>query len=129
MWDAALPRLAEHFRVVRDDHRGHGASPVPPGPYDLAGLAGDVVRLLDALGVERAHVAGLSLGEAIAAGITAGGGHAEVAVVPAAAHLAAVERPAEVAALLLGHLTPEPPPAPGAVPAHGRCQLMGRASP
>jgi 3-oxoadipate enol-lactonase len=226
MWDAALPWLVERFRVVRYDHRGHGASPVPPGPYDLAGLAGDVVRLLDALGIARAHIAGVSLGgmvamqlaatapervdrlglvctsahvppaemwteraatartagmaaladgvfarwftaaavgsaeerrlrgvflaqspvgyagcceaigamdlrpllgriaaptlvvaaaedpgtppphgEAIAAGITAGGGHAEVVVVPAAAHLAAVERPAEVADLLVRHLT------------------------
>jgi 3-oxoadipate enol-lactonase len=226
MWDAALPRLAGRFRVVRYDHRGHGASPVPPGPYDLAGLAADVLRLLDALGVQRAHVAGLSLGgmvamqlaathpervdrlglvctsahvpppsmwseraatvrtagpqalvdavfarwftpagaaspearrlrevfltqppegyagcceavgamdlrpllgritapalvvagaedpgmppehaEAVAAGITAGGGRAEVAVVPAAAHLAAVERPDEVVDLLVQHLS------------------------
>jgi 3-oxoadipate enol-lactonase len=66
MWDAALPRLAERFRVVRYDHRGHGTSPVPPGPYDLAGLAGDVVRLLDALGIERAHLGGLSLGGMVA---------------------------------------------------------------
>lgn len=66
MWDRALPRLAERFRVVRYDHRGHGQSPVPPGPYDIAGLADDVVALLDALGVERAHVGGLSLGGMVA---------------------------------------------------------------
>jgi 3-oxoadipate enol-lactonase len=66
MWNAALPRLAERFRVVRYDHRGHGTSPVPPGPYELAGLAGDVVELMDALGVQRAHVGGLSLGGMVA---------------------------------------------------------------
>jgi 3-oxoadipate enol-lactonase len=66
MWDAALPRLAERLRVVRYDHRGHGSSPVPPGPYDLAGLAGDLVELLDALGIERAHVGGVSLGGMVA---------------------------------------------------------------
>jgi 3-oxoadipate enol-lactonase len=48
--------------VVRYDPRGHGASPVPPGPYELADLAGDVVALLDRLGVEAADFCGLSLG-------------------------------------------------------------------
>jgi 3-oxoadipate enol-lactonase len=62
MWDAALPRLAECFRVVRYDHRGHGQSPVPPGPYDLDDLVDDAIGLLDRLDVARAHVAGLSLG-------------------------------------------------------------------
>ncbi|MFL6130425.1 MAG: 3-oxoadipate enol-lactonase [Mycobacteriales bacterium] len=66
MWDAALPRLAERFRVVRYDHRGHGRSPVPPGPYTIAGLADDLVGLLDALGIERAHLGGLSLGGMVA---------------------------------------------------------------
>jgi len=62
MWDANLAALEEHFRVVRYDTRGHGGSPVPPGPYDIDDLADDVVALLDHLGVERAHVVGLSLG-------------------------------------------------------------------
>ena len=66
MWDAALPRLAARFRVVRYDHRGHGSSPIPPGPYDLAGLADDLVQLLDALGIEHAHLGGLSLGGMVA---------------------------------------------------------------
>jgi 3-oxoadipate enol-lactonase len=62
MWDAQAEALAEHFRVVRYDTRGHGESPVPVGPYDIDDLADDVVALLDTLGVERAHFVGLSLG-------------------------------------------------------------------
>jgi 3-oxoadipate enol-lactonase len=62
MWDAQLAGLSAGARVVRYDHRGHGASPVPAGPYALADLGADVLRLLDALGVERASFCGLSLG-------------------------------------------------------------------
>lgn len=62
MWDENLPELERHFRVVRYDTRGHGASPVPAGPYSIDDLADDVVALLDRLGVERAHFVGLSLG-------------------------------------------------------------------
>jgi 3-oxoadipate enol-lactonase len=62
MWDPQVPALTEHFRVVRYDHRGHGKSPVVPGPFDLADLGGDALELLDRLGVERAHLVGLSLG-------------------------------------------------------------------
>ena len=62
MWDENLPELERHFRVVRYDTRGHGASPVPGGPYSIDDLADDVVALLDRLGVERAHFVGLSLG-------------------------------------------------------------------
>jgi len=66
MWEPQLPALAERFRVVRYDHRGHGQSPVPPGPYELADLGADVLALLDRLGVERAHHVGLSLGGMVA---------------------------------------------------------------
>ncbi|WP_306212557.1 3-oxoadipate enol-lactonase [Actinoplanes sp. RD1] len=62
MWDPQLPALADRFRVIRYDARGHGRSPVPPGPYSLADLAGDATALLDHLGIGRAHVCGLSLG-------------------------------------------------------------------
>jgi 3-oxoadipate enol-lactonase len=62
MWDAQLPALAERRRVVRYDHRGHGGSPVPPGPYSLADLGADALALLDRLGAERVHWCGLSLG-------------------------------------------------------------------
>jgi 3-oxoadipate enol-lactonase len=62
MWDAQADALADQFRVVRYDTRGHGRSPVPQGPYDIDDLADDVVALLDTLGVDRAHFVGLSLG-------------------------------------------------------------------
>jgi 3-oxoadipate enol-lactonase len=62
MWDAQAEALAEHFRVVRYDTRGHGGSPVPDGPYSIDDLADDLLALLDRLGVGRAHVVGLSLG-------------------------------------------------------------------
>jgi 3-oxoadipate enol-lactonase len=62
MWDGQLPALVERLRVVRYDHRGHGDSPVPPGPYELADLGADVLALLDRLGLERVHWCGLSLG-------------------------------------------------------------------
>ena len=62
MWDAQMAALTPHFRVIRYDLRGHGTSPVPPAPYDIADLGADVLTLLDRLGVPRAHVGGLSIG-------------------------------------------------------------------
>ncbi|HEY3463790.1 MAG TPA: 3-oxoadipate enol-lactonase [Amycolatopsis sp.] len=63
MWEPQVAPLVERgFRVVRYDARGHGGSPVPPGPYELDDLGGDVLALLDDLGVDRVHFAGLSLG-------------------------------------------------------------------
>jgi 3-oxoadipate enol-lactonase len=62
MWDPQVPALAERYRVITYDTRGHGESPVPAGPYSLDDLVDDLVALLDEAGAERAHVAGLSLG-------------------------------------------------------------------
>lgn len=61
MWEPQL-RLAQTTRVIRFDHRGHGRSPVPAGPYSIADLGGDVLALLDALELERASYCGLSIG-------------------------------------------------------------------
>ncbi|MER7011127.1 alpha/beta fold hydrolase [Saccharopolyspora sp. NPDC000359] len=66
MWDGQVPALTEHFRVLRYDARGHGASDAPSGPYALDRLGRDVVELLDAVGLERVHVLGLSLGGIVA---------------------------------------------------------------
>lgn len=62
VWDAQVPALAERLRVVRFDHRGHGRSPVPPAPYEIADLGADVLALINRLGVERTHYCGLSIG-------------------------------------------------------------------
>ena len=65
MWDGLAEVLSPRYRVIRFDTRGHGASPVPPGPYTVSELAGDVVALADALGMDRFAFVGLSLGGAI----------------------------------------------------------------
>ena len=62
LWSGQTPPLAQQFRVVRYDHRGHGESPVPTGPYTIDEIGGDLIALLDHLGIERAHFAGISLG-------------------------------------------------------------------
>ena len=51
LWEPQLAALGEHFRLLRYEHRGHGGSPAPPGPYTLADLGADVLRLLDDFGV------------------------------------------------------------------------------
>lgn len=62
MWDAQVEALSTRFRVLRYDRRGHGQSTAAPGPYTLADLGGDVLALMDALEIERAHFCGLSIG-------------------------------------------------------------------
>ena len=66
MWDPQVPPLAERYRVVTYDTRGHGESPSPSGPWSLDDLVDDLAALLDRVGAPRAHVAGLSLGGMIA---------------------------------------------------------------
>jgi 3-oxoadipate enol-lactonase len=74
MWDQQIPAFAEHLRVLRFDTRGHGRSLVTPGPYSIEQLGHDVLALLDALHIERAHFCGLSMGGLIGQwlGINAG---------------------------------------------------------
>jgi 3-oxoadipate enol-lactonase len=62
MWDRILPPLEEHYRVLRYDTRGHGASSVPAPPYTLDQLGHDVLLLLDQLEAGRVRFCGLSLG-------------------------------------------------------------------
>jgi 3-oxoadipate enol-lactonase len=66
MWHRTVPVLEPRRRVIRLDNRGVGGSDVPDGPYRIADMADDAVAVLDAAGVERADVAGASLGGAIA---------------------------------------------------------------
>ena len=65
-WPFQLAALAPRHRVLVFDNRGAGRSDAPDVPYTTRGMAGDLLALLDALGVERAHLLGLSLGGAIA---------------------------------------------------------------
>lgn len=62
MWDGEIAELSRDLRILRYDTRGHGESDAPVGAYSLDRLGRDVVELLDALGIERTHFCGLSLG-------------------------------------------------------------------
>ncbi|MBL3524366.1 3-oxoadipate enol-lactonase [Serratia plymuthica] len=62
MWQAQLPAWCEHFRVLRYNQRGHGATPLPATPLLLETLGNDVVALLDRLGAPSAHFCGISMG-------------------------------------------------------------------
>jgi 3-oxoadipate enol-lactonase len=62
MWDDQAQALAEHFRLLRYDARGHGRSPVPEPPYAIADLGRDLLALLDAEDIGRASICGLSMG-------------------------------------------------------------------
>ena len=62
VWDDQASALQARFRLLRYDHRGHGGSPVPPGPYGIEDLGRDVLALLDVLEIERASFCGLSIG-------------------------------------------------------------------
>ena len=66
MWDDVVSRLGPRLRIVRYDTRGHGGSDVPPGPYSVAELGRDALGVLNALGIRKTAICGLSLG-----GITA----------------------------------------------------------
>lgn len=71
VWSALAPRLAERFRLVRYDKRGHGLTDATPGPYAMARLAGDLAALLDRLGIGKAVICGLSIGGMIAQQLSA----------------------------------------------------------
>ncbi len=96
MWDPCVAALADRFRVVRIDTRGHGGSLPSPRTegVTMADLAQDVTETLDALGVERADFAGVSIG-----GMTA--------------MWLAVHRPARVRRLALVCTSAAPPNADG----------------
>ena len=62
MWDWNVPALADRYRVLRYDKRGHGRSQTTPAPYSIPQLADDAVALLDALKIDKVHFIGLSMG-------------------------------------------------------------------
>lgn len=62
LWDDQAAQLGGDYRILRYDQRGHGATEATEGPYSFDLLTGDVIGLWDALGIERSHFVGLSLG-------------------------------------------------------------------
>lgn len=62
MWDPQVAAFSKNYRLIRYDTRGHGGSPVTPGPYTFADLGQDVLAVLDALDIERAAFCGISMG-------------------------------------------------------------------
>lgn len=73
LWDDHVPALTKQYRVLRYDVRGHGGSDIPPGPYTLEQMAGDLEELLRSLGITGTHFVGVSMGGLI--GMTAALSH------------------------------------------------------
>lgn len=71
IWDDVVERLEPSWRVLRYDLRGHGLTPAAPGPYSMERLASDLLALLDALGIDRFALCGLSIGGMIAVQLAA----------------------------------------------------------
>lgn len=106
MWDAQADALARGFRVLRYDTRGHGRSAAGEHPQQgctLAQLGGDVLRLLDALAIERAHFCGISMGglTGLWLGVHAGHRLQKLVVANSAARIGAAAAWRERAALVL----------------------------
>lgn len=62
LWDGQAALLADRYRILRYNTRGHDGTEAPPGPWDLEDLASDIVALWDELGVDKSHFVGLSIG-------------------------------------------------------------------
>ena len=108
MWWRMRPVLDGHYRTIVLDNRGVGRSDVPPGPYPIALMAADAVAVLDAAGVETAHVFGISMGGMIAQEL-------------------ALQNPGRVRSLILGCTAAGGPTAVRAEPEVGQV-LMNRGS-
>ena len=65
-WAFQIPDFAARYRVIAFDNRGVGQSDAPDHPYTTRMMADDALGLMDALGVDRAHVLGVSMGGMIA---------------------------------------------------------------
>jgi aminoacrylate hydrolase len=61
-WEYQIGEFSKRYRCITFDHRGAGDSDKPPSGYSTESLAADVIGLMDALGIDRAHIAGTSTG-------------------------------------------------------------------
>ena len=66
MWFLQIPRLSRYFRTITFDNRGVGRSDKPDEEYSIGLMASDAAELLQAMGIEKAHVIGVSMGGYIA---------------------------------------------------------------
>jgi 3-oxoadipate enol-lactonase len=62
MWDDQVRSLQSSYRILRYDQRGHGGTQATDGKYTFDILVADVIALLDALSIPRAHFGGISMG-------------------------------------------------------------------
>lgn len=65
-WEKVLPLLAEQYRVICPDLRGHGSTDAPMGAYTIEQMADDVVGLMEELGIEKYTLLGHSMGGYVA---------------------------------------------------------------
>jgi len=65
-WSLVVPELAQHYRTVALDVRGHGGTSKPDQPYSIKGFSEDLFEFLEKMRIPRAHLLGLSMGGAIA---------------------------------------------------------------
>lgn len=72
MFDEQAAALAADYHVLRYDRRGHGKTDAPAGPYNWDQMIDDVIGLWDALGIERSHYVGLSMGGMTGIGLALG---------------------------------------------------------
>ncbi|MFD9126810.1 alpha/beta fold hydrolase [Kitasatospora sp. NPDC059571] len=141
-WEPVLPALAEHHEVIAVDLPGFGSSPALPDgvPYDLATAVPTLAAFCAAVGIERPHVAGNSLGGLLALGLGRAGRARSVTALAPAGFWSEAERRyafAVLAAMRLGaDLLPQPAVERLARSAPGRALLVssiyarpGRRSP
>ena len=69
IWDLQVPALADRYRLLRYDWRGHGHTDAPEGPYSLDGFVEDAVGLMDFLDLPSVHWVGISTGGMIGQGL------------------------------------------------------------